>query len=486
MQKLTIYNSLTNKKELFEPLKKGYVGMYVCGPTVYSNVHLGNVRSFMSFDMIFRYLLHIGFKVRYVRNITDAGHLTDDSAEDKISTKARLEKLEPMEIVQKYTVDFHKILQKFNFLSPSIEPTATGHIVEQIKAIETIIDNGLAYEVNGSVYFDVLKYNETENYGILSRRKIEDAIENTRVLEGQSDKRNPQDFALWKKAEPEHIQRWDSPWSIGFPGWHLECTVMSTKYLGKEFDIHGGGMDLKFPHHECEIAQAQACNHVNPVRYWMHGNMLTLDGKKMSKSTGNNILPNEIFTGENEKLTKPYTPGVIRFFMMQAHYRSILDFSNDAILAAEKGFNRLMAAVKLLDTLEMSPISSINLVEWKENCYKAMNDDFNTPVLIANLFEAVKTINLISLGKESLTLEELSEFKTTIKSFVYDVLGLESELGKNSNSEKLDGVVALLIQLRNEARENKNWKLSDQIRDELVALGIQLKDGKDGTTFSNH
>ena len=484
MQKLTIYNSLTNKKELFKPLEKGHVGMYVCGPTVYSNVHLGNVRTFMSFDMIYRYFLHLGYKVRYVRNITDAGHLTDDSDEDKISTKARLEKLEPMEIVQKYTVDFHNILQKFNFLSPSIEPTATGHIVEQIKAIETIIDNGLAYEVNGSVYFDVLKYNETENYGILSKRKIEDAIENTRVLDGQSDKKNPQDFALWKKAEPEHIQRWDSPWSVGFPGWHLECTVMSTKYLGEEFDIHGGGMDLKFPHHECEIAQAQACNHINPVRYWMHCNMLTLDGKKMSKSTGNNILPNELFTGGNEKLSKPFSAGAIRFFMMQAHYRSILDFSNDALLAAEKGFTRLMDAINLLDTLKAGSKSSINLLEWKENCYKAMNDDFNTPILIANLFDAVKYIHLISIGKDSLIAEELNEFKILLNAFVYDVLGLESDSEKSTGSEKLGGVVALLIDLRNEARENKNWALSDQIRDKLMILGIQLKDGKEGTTFS--
>ena len=484
MQKLRIYNSLTNKKEIFESLKKGYVGMYVCGPTVYSNVHLGNVRTFMSFDMIFRYLLHIGYKVRYVRNITDAGHLTDDSEEDKISTKARLEKLEPMEIVQKYTVDFHDILRKFNFLNPSIEPTATGHIVEQIEAISTIINNGLGYVVNGSVYFDVLKYNKTEHYGILSRRKIEDAIENTRLLDGQSDKKSPQDFALWKKAGPEHIQRWHSPWGIGFPGWHLECTVMSTKYLGEEFDIHGGGMDLKFPHHECEIAQAQACNHVKPVRYWMHGNMLTLDGKKMSKSTGNNILPNDIFTQDSDKLSKPFSAGVIRFFMMQAHYRSILDFSNDAILAAEKGFNRLMVALKLIDTMEGSTSSSIDIMEWKENCYKAMNDDFNTPILIANLFEAVKFSNLIAIGEESLTSEDLNEFKTVLKSFVYDVLGLETDLGKTADCDKLDGVVELLIHLRNEARENKNWALSDQIRDKLVALGIQLKDGKDGTTFS--
>ncbi len=484
MQTLTIYNSLTNKKEIFKPLKEGYVGMYVCGPTVYSNVHLGNVRTFMSFDMIYRYLLLLGYKVRYVRNITDAGHLTDDSDEDKISTKARLEKLEPMEIVQKYTVDFHQILQKFNLIPPSIEPTATGHIVEQIEAIKTMLGNGLAYEVNGSIYFDVLKYNETENYGILSKRKIEDAIENTRALEGQSDKKNPQDFALWKKAEPKHIQRWGSPWGIGFPGWHLECTVMSTKYLGEQFDIHGGGMDLKFPHHECEIAQSQACNHVAPVKYWMHGNMLIMNGKKMSKSTGNNILPNEIFTGDNKNISKAYTASVARFFMMQAHYRSILDFSDDAILASEKGYNRLMEAVNLLDNLKPSSSSSFDIKRWKQKCYDAMNDDFNTPILIANLFEAVKFINLINDEKESLTVEDLNEFKTTIYAFVYDVLGLESNAESSDNSDKLGGVVEILIQLRKEARENKDWALSDKIRDELIALGIQLKDGKEGTTFS--
>jgi len=414
MQTLSIYNSLTNKKEIFKPLKEGYVGMYVCGPTVYSNVHLGNVRTFMSFDMIYRYLLHLGYKVRYVRNITDAGHLTDDSDEDKISKKARLEKLEPMEIVQRYTVDFHQILEKFNFLPPSIEPTATGHILEQIKAIQTILDNGLAYEINGSVYFDVLKYNEKNHYGILSKRKIEDAIENTRVLDGQSDKKNPQDFALWKKAEPEHIQRWESPWGIGFPGWHLECTVMSTKYLGEQFDIHGGGMDLKFPHHECEIAQAQACNHVTPVNYWMHGNMLTLNGKKMAKSTGNNILPNEIFTGDNPNLSKAYNASVVRFFMMQAHYRSVLDFSNDAILSSEKGFIRMMEAVHLLEELKPSSNSTFNVKEWIQSCYDAMNDDFNTPILIANIFESVKIINLVNDKKESLTADDLALLKESL------------------------------------------------------------------------
>lgn len=481
---LFLYNSLTNKKELFEPVKEGYVGMYVCGPTVYSNVHLGNVRTFMSFDMIFRYLLHIGYKVRYVRNITDAGHLTDDSEEDKISTKARLEQLEPMEIVQKYTTDFHQILQKFNFLPPSIEPTATGHILEQIEAIETILENGLAYEVNGSVYFDVLKYNEKEHYGILSKRNIEDAIENTRILDGQSDKKNPQDFALWKRAEPQHIQRWNSPWGIGFPGWHLECSVMSTKYLGEEFDIHGGGMDLKFPHHECEIAQAKACNHVNPVKYWLHGNMLTMNGKKMAKSTGNNILPEEIFSGENDNISKAFPPSVARFFMMQAHYRSILDFSNDAVLAAEKGYNRLMEAIDLLTKLETSSSSTLDVASWQQKCYEAMNDDFNSPILIAHLFEAVKWINLINDGKESLTPSDLELLKDSVDSFVFDILGLENTQKNNDNSDRLDGLVQLLIEMRKTARDDRDWALSDKIRDELLALGVQLKDGKEGTTYS--
>ena len=364
MQELKIYNTLSGKKEIFTPITKGFIGMYVCGPTVYSNVHLGNVRTFMSFDMIYRYFLHVGYKVRYVRNITDAGHLTDDNSEDKISTKARLEKIEPMEVVQRYTVDFHKVLQKYNLLPPSIEPTATGHIVEQIEAIQTILDNGLGYVVNGSVYFDVLKYNENETYGILSKRVIEDAIENTRELDGQSDKKNPQDFALWKKAAPEHIQRWNSPWSEGFPGWHLECTVMSTKYLGGHFDIHGGGMDLKFPHHECEIAQAQACNDKAPVNYWMHTNMLNLNGKKMSKSTGNSILPSEIYEGNNNILSKAFSTSVTRFFIMQAHYRSILDLSNAALEASEKGYNRLMNAINQLKNIESNKTSSIDISNW--------------------------------------------------------------------------------------------------------------------------
>lgn len=483
-RQLQVYNSLTNKKEVFVPVKEGYVGMYVCGPTVYSNVHMGNVRTFMSFDMIFRFFLHLGYKVRYVRNITDAGHLTDDDAEDKISTKARLEQLEPMEVVQKYTVDFHETLKKFNFLAPSIEPTATGHIQEQIEAIAKIIEKGLAYERNGSVYFDVLKYNEKEHYGILSKRNIEDAIENTRALDGQSDKKNPQDFALWKKAEPEHIQRWNSPWGVGFPGWHLECTVMSTKYLGEVFDIHGGGMDLKFPHHECEIAQAKACNDHDPVRYWLHGNMLTMNGKKMAKSTGNNILPGEILSGDNPHVSKGYSASVARFFMMQAHYRSILDFSDDAILAAEKGYNRLMEAIGQFKSLAPSKQSSWDVEAWRERCYGAMCDDFNTPILIAHLFEAVKVVNLLKEGKETLTSEDLALLEKTIKDFSFDVLGLEDQKEEKGGSDKLDAVMSLLIKMRNEARQNKDWVLSDQIRDQLLEAGIQLKDGAEGTEYT--
>ncbi|ETN94962.1 cysteine--tRNA ligase [Zhouia amylolytica] len=484
---LKIYNSLSGKKEVFKPINEGYVGMYVCGPTVYSNVHLGNVRTFMSFDMIYRYLKHLGYKVRYVRNITDAGHLENDAdeGEDRIAKKARLEQLEPMEVVQRYTVDFHNILNKFNFLPPSIEPTATGHIIEQIEIIKDIINNGFAYEVNGSVYFDVLKFNESDHYGELSGRKIEDLIHNTRETAGQTDKKNPQDFALWKKAEPQHIMRWPSPWSDGFPGWHLECTAMSTKYLGEHFDIHGGGMDLKFPHHECEIAQNKAAKGTSPVNYWMHANMLTLNGKKMAKSTGNNILPNEIFSGDNNILSKAFSPTVARFFILQAHYRSILDFSNDALLASEKGFNRLMEAISFLDQLPTGDQSDLNVQEWIDSCYQAMNDDFNTPILIAQLFEAVRHINLIKEGKEQITAEDLKLFKERINAFTFDILGLQdiAETG-DDQSDKLSGVVDLLINLRAEARANKDFATSDKIRDELAALGVQLKDGKDGTTFT--
>lgn len=486
-QVLKIYNSISGEKEEFKPINEGHVGMYVCGPTVYSNVHLGNCRTFISFDLVFRYLKHLGYKVRYVRNITDAGHLENDadSGEDRIAKKARLEQIEPMEVVQRYTVDFHNILQKFNNLPPSIEPTATGHIVEQIEIIKEILEKGYAYEANGSVYFDVLKFNETHEYGKLSGRKLEDMIPNTRELAAQSDKKNPQDFALWKKAEPQHIMRWPSPWSDGFPGWHLECTVMSSKYLGEEFDIHGGGMDLKFPHHECEIAQGEAATGKVPVHYWMHANMLTLNGKKMAKSTGNNILPTEIFTGDNNILDKSYLPTVVRFFMLQANYRSILDFSNEALAASEKGFYRLMDAYHLLDELSPSGSSSFDVPQWKQKCYDAMNDDFNSPILIAQLFEAVKQINSIKEGKVSINAEDLRELKQTMTDFLFEVLGLVDIKEVNDSShEKLSGTVELLIRLRAEARANKDFATSDKIRDELAQLGIELKDGKDGTVFS--
>ncbi|MFX0555205.1 cysteine--tRNA ligase [Maribacter sp. CXY002] len=485
-QTLKVHNSLTGKKEVFTPLNEGHIGMYVCGPTVYSNVHLGNCRTFMSFDMIFRYFRHLGYKVRYVRNITDAGHLVDDAedGEDKIAKKARLEQLEPMEVVQRYTVDFHNILEKFNFLPPSIEPTATGHIIEQIEIIKEILEKGYAYEINGSVYFDVVKFNESNDYGKLSGRKLEDMIANTRELTAQDEKKSPQDFALWKKAEPQHIMRWPSPWGDGFPGWHLECTAMSTKYLGETFDIHGGGMDLKFPHHECEIAQAEACNGKTPVRYWLHANMLTLNGKKMAKSTGNSILPGEIFSGDNAVLSKPFSPSLVRFFMMQAHYTSILDISNDALLASEKGFNKLMEAINTLKSLHTGSATDFDVVGWRQSCYDAMNDDFNSPILIAKLFDAVKHINLIKEGTESITEVDKALLIETIASFVFDVLGLENKSSSDADTEKLGGVVELLINLRKEARENKDFSTSDKIRDQLAALGIQLKDGKEGTTYS--
>ena len=485
-QQLKIYNSLSGEKEVFAPIHEGNVGMYVCGPTVYSNVHLGNLRTFMSFDVIFRYFQHLDYKVRYVRNITDVGHIVDDvdEGEDKIAKKARLEQLEPMEVVQRYTVDFHEILGAFNFLPPSIEPTATGHIIEQIEIIKKIIETGIGYEANGSVYFDVVKFNETNHYGRLSGRNIEDMLANTRDLDGQSDKRNPQDFALWKKAEPQHIMRWPSPWSDGFPGWHLECTAMSTKYLGNHFDIHGGGMDLKFPHHECEIAQNEACTGQTPVNYWLHANMLTLNGKKMAKSTGNNILPGEILSGKNTILSKAFSASVTRFFMLQAHYRSILDFSDDAIVAAEKGYKRLMEAMSSLESIPAAAQSTLNIAEWKQLCYDAMNDDFNTPILIAQLFEGVRFVNVLKEGKETLTTEDAKLFSNAMNAFVFDVLGLEDEKASDGNNDKLEGTVNLLIAMRKQAREDKNFALSDQIRDQLLALGIQLKDGKEGTTFS--
>jgi cysteinyl-tRNA synthetase len=484
---LTIYNSLSGEKEVFKPLHEGTIGMYVCGPTVYSNVHLGNVRTFMSFDVIFRYFNHLGYKVRYVRNITDAGHLTDDGnvENDRFVKQTRLEKLEPMEVVQKYTVYFHKVLDLFNFLPPSIEPTATGHIVEQIELTQKLIEDGFAYESNGSVYFDVLEYNKRGlNYGELNNRNVEELLANTRDLDGQNEKKNPQDFALWKSASPAHIMRWNSPWGEGFPGWHLECTAMSTKYLGERFDIHGGGMDLKFPHHECEIAQGKAHNGISPVNYWMHANMLTMNGLRMSKSTGNYILPMELFTGENDFFEKAFQPNIVRFCFLQAHYRSVLDISNDAMIASEKGFVRLMEGIKLLADLKTSATSSISIEAWKQSCYDAMNDDFNTPILIAQLFEGVKYINLINDGKETITAADLEVLAATLQVFVFDILGIQNEQMASNHTEKLDGTIELLIEMRKEARANKNFALSDQIRDQLLAIGIQLKDGKDGTSFT--
>jgi len=485
MSDLKIYNSLTGQKEKFEPIVPKHVGMYVCGPTVYSNVHLGNVRTFISFDVIYRYLKFLDYKVRYVRNITDAGHLEDDSDEDKISKKARLDKLEPMEIVQEYTIDFHRVLDLVNNQPPSIEPTATGHIIEQIEITKDILDKGYAYESGGSIYFDVHKYDkELSQYGILSGRKLDESISNTRALDGQDEKRNPQDFALWKKASPKHIMRWPSPWSNGFPGWHLECTVMSTKYLGEQFDIHGGGMDLKFPHHECEIAQGKTANGVDPVKYWMHANMLTLNGKKMSKSTGNHLLPNEIFSGKNDILSKAYSPATSRFFMLQAHYRNMLDLSEDALLAAEKGYKRLMEAIKLVDKLPESKESSVNVDEWIDSLYEAMNDDFNTPILIANLFEGVKMINLINTEKATITKIDKEKMAKAINGFAFDVLGLHKSASSEGDNQSFDKVIQILIDIRNKARAEKNWALTDQVRDELAKYGIQLKDGKDGTTYS--
>ncbi|MEO1032022.1 MAG: cysteine--tRNA ligase [Bacteroidota bacterium] len=487
-QIIRIYNSLSGEKEVFKSITEGSVGMYVCGPTVYSNVHLGNVRTFMSFDMVYRYLIHLGYKVRYVRNITDAGHLESDAdtGEDKITKKARLEQIEPMEVVQRYTVDFHNVLKTLNFLPPSIEPTATGHIIEQIELVKTIIDNGFAYEVNGSVYFDVHKFNDVEEYGKLSKRKLEDLIHNTRVLDGQSDKKNPQDFALWKRAEPQHIMRWPSPWGDGFPGWHLECTAMSTKYLGDKFDIHGGGMDLKFPHHECEIAQNEAAKGCSPVNYWMHANMLHLNGQRMAKSTGNTVNPHELLSGDNTFFSKAYAPSVIRFFNAQSSYRSILDLTDDGLLASEKGFNRLMEAINALDALEPANVSTFNVSEWRQKCYDAMNDDFNSPILIAHLFEASKLVNQIKGHNASLTAEDLELLKKTMNDFTFDVLGLVNIAKEDSSADKLSGAVEILIQLRNEARQNKDFALSDKIRDELAEVGIQLKDSREGTTFTTN
>jgi len=481
---LTIYNTLSGQKELFSPINEGQVGMYVCGPTVYNSVHLGNCRTFISFDLAYRYLLHLGYKVRYVRNITDVGHLESDADEGeyKISKKARAEKVEPMEIVQKYTLDFHDVMTAFNALPPNIEPTATGHIIEQIELINTIIKNGFAYESNGSVYFDVEKYNANQPYGELSGRKIEDLIANSRVLDGQNEKRAPLDFALWKNASDEHIMKWPSPWGLGFPGWHLECSAMSAKYLGEVFDIHGGGMDLKFPHHECEIAQGCAATGKKPVQYWMHANMLTLNGKKMSKSAGNSLLPADLFSGENTLLNKGFHPMIVRFFMMQAHYRNTLDFTSEALNAAEKGFEKLMLAIENLMVLVPSSNSSINTKVLVDGLYVAMDDDFNTPALVACLFDAVKQINAIVEGRATINKEDLSILQKEISVFVFDILGLQRPTDK-SDDQRLSNVMALVLELRGSARENKDWITSDKIRDGLSNAGIVVSDGKDGASW---
>ena len=486
-QELKIYNSISGEKETFNTVTKEYVGMYVCGPTVYSNVHLGNLRTFTSFDVIYRYLNHIGYKVRYVRNITDVGHLENDEdvGEDRISKKARVENLEPMEVVQKYTYDFHETVRKFNLLPPNIEPTATGHITDQIKLIEKIINKGMAYVVNGSVYFDVFEYSKSNNYGILSKRNLEDLIHNTRSLDGQSDKKNPQDFALWKKAEPKHIMKWNSPWGDGFPGWHIECTAMSNKYLGDIFDIHGGGIDLKFPHHECEIAQSNVCFGTNAANYWVHANMLTLNGQKMSKSTNNNILPDEIFDKGSPLLSKTFSESCVKFFMLQAHYRSVLDLSNDALLAAEKGFNKLMDAINILEGLkDFSDNSDFNTIEWVNNCYKAMNDDFNTPILIANIFDAVKFINKVNQQKANISKGDWEVLLSSINSFVFEVMGLQKSNLTNNENSKINDVLDILLELRDDARKNKNYELSDKIRDMLKNKGISINDSNKDSSFT--
>lgn len=480
---LQLYNTLTRKKELFEPLNAPNVGMYVCGPTVYSDVHLGNCRTFISFDLIFRYLKYSGYKVRYVRNITDAGHLEGDRDEgdDKFAKRAKLEQLEPMEIVQKYTLGFHDVLRMFNTLPPSIEPTATGHIIEQIEMIKEIIKNGYAYEINGTVYFDVEKYSQEYNYTILTNRNLEDMLANTRELGGQDEKHGRLDFALWIKAKPETIMRWASPWGVGFPGWHIECSAMSAKYLGDEFDIHGGGMDLAATHHTNEIAQSEACSHKQPAKYWMHTNMLTVNGTRMSKSAGNGFLPGELFTGNHPLLERGFSPMTVKFFILQAHYRSTLDFSNEALDASEKGFRRLMNAVNLLDKLTPSAKTDFEIEPIFNNCVKAMNDDFNSPVVIAELFEAVRIINTVYDGKGNISEVELEKLRKLMNDFVFDIFGLKDE--ETSNTE-LNSVLDLIIDIRKGAKENKDYATSDKIRLGLQSMGIQLKDSKDGTTWN--
>lgn len=483
-KEIQIYNTLTRQKEVFNPIVENHVGMYVCGPTVYGDPHLGHARPAITFDIVFRYLKHSGYKVRYVRNITDAGHLENDAdeGEDKIAKKAKLEQLEPMEIVQFYTISYHKAMKDLNCLPPSIEPTVTGHIIEQIEMVKQILKNGFAYEVNGTVYLDVNKYNEKYPYGTLSGRNLEDTLEGTRTLDGQSEKKSPVDFAIWIKANPEHIMRWPSPWGEGFPGWHIECSAMSKKYLGETFDIHGGGMDLVFPHHEAEIAQSNASNGCNPANYWMHNNMITVDGKKMGKSLGNFINLEEFFNGSHEKLERAYAPMTIRFFILQAHYRSTVDFGNEALQAAEKGFTKLMNAMERLGDISASDTSTYNVNALQEKCYTAINDDFNTPILIAHLFDGVRIINSVKDGKESLNASDLEQLKTIFNTFFTDILGFISHKESGGN-DLTNEVMELVLQLRGNAKKSKDFDTADLIRDELDKVGIQIKDGREGSSW---
>jgi cysteinyl-tRNA synthetase len=483
---LFIYNSLSKKKELFKPLHSPFVGLYVCGPTAYSNAHLGHARPAIIFDLLDRYLLHLGYKVRYVRNITDVGHLEDENAgegEDRITKKARQEQLEPMEVVQKYLNTYHRNLDQLNTLQPSIEPRASGHIIEQQELIKEILDKGYAYEVNGSVYFDVLKYNEKYNYGKLSGRVLEELQTNTRVLDGQEEKRNSFDFALWKKAAPEHIMKWPSPWSVGFPGWHLECSAMSTKYLGEVFDIHGGGMDLQFPHHECEIAQSTAAHGKESVRYWIHNNMITINGQKMARSLGNFITLDQLFSGDHPMLKQAYSPMTIRFFILQAHYRSTVDFSNEALQAAEKGLQKMMKAAATLNKLKVSDKSTLDISKLKEKCYEALNDDLNSPVLLSHLFEAVRFINSVTDGNEKIDQADLVALKDLFSTFVFDILGLKDETKGQEDEHLTSDLINIIVNLRQDAKNRKEWEVSDNIRQTLKNLGIIIKDRKDGADW---
>ena len=480
--KLTVYNTLTRKKEQFVPVHNNLVGMYVCGPTVYGDAHLGHARPAITFDLLFRYLQKLGYKVRYVRNITDVGHLEHDAdeGEDKIAKKARLEQKEPMEVVQYFLNRYHKNMEDLNVLPPSIEPHASGHIIEQIEFTQKILDAGYAYVSEGSVYFDVEKYNKDHNYGKLSGRNIDELLETTRELDGQSEKRRSMDFALWKKAQPEHIMRWPSPWSDGFPGWHMECSAMGCKYLGEEFDIHGGGMDLMFPHHECEIAQSTAALGKESVHYWMHNNMITINGQKMGKSLGNFITLEELFTGNHKLLAQAYSPMTIRFFILQAHYRSTVDFSNEALQASEKGLQRLMEAYERLGKLTASATSTVDVKGLREKCDEAMNDDLNSPIAISYLFDACKAINSVSDGKATISAEDLDELKSVFKLYIEDIFGLKTDAKSDAGTDAYKKAIDLLLNIRLEAKRNKDWGTSDKIRNELTALGFSIKDTKDG------